>query len=213
MDVSFSTWLTKFDNMVHAFRRFSSTSWDHSIREEMTDNLRTLFEFKDDLVKLHAFHKKALKDKTSVVAIFSPQPQPQKTLEEVKPKVTRVSTKKSQDVAIIDTNAVTEVKPVSKPTYKKKTIPNEIKISCWDHWIGEAYGVAKCYCCRKNKINKASFSAGHVIPESKGGLTTKTNLRPICNGCNSSMRTTLMTEYSEKHHLRKLDDPEPSRYV
>ena len=131
MDVSFSTWLTKFDNVVHTFRRFSSTSWDHAIREELTDELKTLFEFKDDLVKLAAFHKKALKDKTSVPAIFSPQPKissipSSPSVASIKVKRTIRPPKQKDAPSEIDE---TVIPPKSnQPKSKKQKIPLKIKI-------------------------------------------------------------------------------------
>jgi len=39
----------------------------------------------------------------------------------------------------------------------------------------------------QNTITPFTFQCGHNIPESKGGETDISNLRPICANCNLSM--------------------------
>jgi 5-methylcytosine-specific restriction endonuclease McrA len=70
---------------------------------------------------------------------------------------------------------------------KKKSIPRSLKENVWLYWIGEKF-IGKCSVewCNK-KITPFTFETGHNIPESKGGQTTVSNLRPICATCNKSM--------------------------
>lgn len=69
----------------------------------------------------------------------------------------------------------------------KDKIPKALREQVWLTHIGKKYE-AKCYIrwC-KNTITVFDFQSGHNIPESKGGKTDLSNLRPICSRCNSSM--------------------------
>jgi hypothetical protein len=78
---------------------------------------------------------------------------------------------------------------------KKKSIPSAIKKLVWNKNIGEDIGKSKCYCCKSTDISQTSFHCGHVIAESKGGKTIVSNLKPICQNCNSSMATKDMNEF------------------
>lgn len=80
-------------------------------------------------------------------------------------------------------------------TVKKKSIPSAIKKLVWNKNIGEDIGKSKCYCCKSTDISQTSFHCGHVIAESKGGKTIVSNLKPICQNCNSSMGTKDMNEF------------------
>ena len=78
---------------------------------------------------------------------------------------------------------------------KKKSIPSAIKKLVWNKNIGEDIGKSKCYCCKSTDISQTSFHCGHVIAESKGGKTIVSNLKPICQNCNSSMGTKDMNDF------------------
>ncbi len=70
---------------------------------------------------------------------------------------------------------------------KKMVIPKALREQVWIQNIGHKFE-NKClieWC--QNKINVFDFHVGHNIPESKGGSTTITNLKPICARCNLSM--------------------------
>ena len=94
-------------------------------------------------------------------------------------------------------------KPRAKPrakeptvkAVKKKSIPAAIKKLVWNKNIGEDVGKSKCYCCKSTDITQTSFHCGHVIAESKGGKTIVSNLKPICQNCNSSMGTKDMNDF------------------
>lgn len=71
--------------------------------------------------------------------------------------------------------------------YKKGKIPTALKQNVWTYYIGTKYE-AKCFVKWCNTImTPFTFEAGHNIPESKGGATSLSNLRPICSSCNKSM--------------------------
>jgi len=79
----------------------------------------------------------------------------------------------------------------------KKNISSSLKASVWNYYIGEEYGISKCFCCNLSTITKDNFDCGHVVAESKGGETKLNNLRPICGKCNSSMSIKNMEEFME----------------
>ena len=88
-----------------------------------------------------------------------------------------------------------KAKPVKEP---KKSIPSSVKKLVWNTNLGEEVGKAKCYSCKSTDITQTSFHCGHVIAESKGGQTIVSNLKPICQNCNSSMGTTDMNEFMKQ---------------
>jgi 5-methylcytosine-specific restriction endonuclease McrA len=53
----------------------------------------------------------------------------------------------------------------------------------------------KCLCCKITDITQLSFNCGHIIAEANGGDTIVSNLRPICQNCNSSMGTMNMNDF------------------
>lgn len=82
--------------------------------------------------------------------------------------------------------------------YKKKAIPATLKRLVWNANVGEAVGKTKCLCCRVTDITQLSFHCGHVVAESRGGETVLSNLKPICQNCNSSMGSTNMETFMQK---------------
>ena len=50
-----------------------------------------------------------------------------------------------------------------------------------------------------------SFHCGHVIAEKNGGSIEITNLRPICQICNSSMGTTNMDVFVKSYKIENKD--------
>ena len=87
-----------------------------------------------------------------------------------------------------------------KNSYKKQPISSTLKRKVWDTHIGQTIGQHKCFCCNLTYITQLSFHCGHVIPESKGGDTKLSNLRPICQNCNSSMGTQNMYDFMKTFH-------------
>jgi hypothetical protein len=85
------------------------------------------------------------------------------------------------------------IKPCIKA--KKKKISAAIKKLVWNTNIGEDIGKSKCMCCKSTDITQMSFNCGHIVAEAKGGDTIVSNLKPICQNCNSSMGTTNMNEF------------------
>jgi hypothetical protein len=97
----------------------------------------------------------------------------------------------------LDNIKILPVKKEVKPKIKKKTISATIKKLVWNTNIGEDIGKSKCLCCKSTDITQLSFNCGHIISEANGGETIVSNLKPICQNCNSSMGTKNMNYFME----------------
>lgn len=82
-------------------------------------------------------------------------------------------------------------------THSKIPISKALKIVCWNKYIGEDIGKAKCVCCNLHTITQHHFHCGHVLAESQGGKVSLENLRPICAVCNHSMGTMNMRQFAK----------------
>lgn len=82
-----------------------------------------------------------------------------------------------------------------RPKTKKKSISAAVKKLVWNTNIGEDIGKSKCLCCKSTDITQLSFNCGHIIAEANGGETIVSNLKPICQNCNSSMGTKNMNDF------------------
>jgi hypothetical protein len=69
---------------------------------------------------------------------------------------------------------------------KKEVFTDWFKNSIWRKSNGSLEKIA-CPVCSLNVISNESFSAGHILPESKGGMMCIENIMPICAECNSQM--------------------------
>jgi hypothetical protein len=84
---------------------------------------------------------------------------------------------------------------------RKQSIPKNVRIIIWNHYIGEDIIKHRCLCCKKVVICNTNFDVGHVISEKNGGTHEINNLRPICFACNHSMGTENMIEFVVKYGL------------
>jgi len=84
---------------------------------------------------------------------------------------------------------------------KKQSIPKNVRVIIWNHYIGEDIIKHKCLCCKKVTITNTNFEVGHVISEKNGGTHEINNLRPICFACNHSMGSENMIEFVVKYGL------------
>ncbi len=74
-----------------------------------------------------------------------------------------------------------------KPMVPKIKIPAALREQVWLHYCKEKFH-HKCLVSWCSTImTPFNFEVGHNIPESKGGATDISNLRPICSKCNKSM--------------------------
>ena len=96
-----------------------------------------------------------------------------------------------------------ELKKLEKEEAKKKkqSIPKQVRVIVWNHYIGDDIIKHKCLCCKKVTITNTNFDVGHVISEKNGGTHEINNLRPICGACNHSMGTENMVEFVVKFGL------------
>lgn len=84
---------------------------------------------------------------------------------------------------------------------KKQSIPKNVRIIIWNHYIGEDIIKHKCLCCKKVTISNTNFEVGHVLSEKNGGSHEINNLRPICFACNHSMGAENMVDFVVKYGL------------
>ena len=84
---------------------------------------------------------------------------------------------------------------------KKQSIPKNVRVIVWNHYIGEDIIRQRCLCCKKVLISNTNFEVGHVLSEKNGGTHEINNLRPICFACNHSMGAENMIEFVVKYGL------------
>jgi 5-methylcytosine-specific restriction endonuclease McrA len=84
---------------------------------------------------------------------------------------------------------------------KKQSIPKNVRMIVWNHYIGEDIIKHKCLCCKKVTISNTNFEVGHVLSEKNGGTHEINNLRPICFACNHSMGAENMIDFVVKFGL------------
>jgi 5-methylcytosine-specific restriction endonuclease McrA len=84
---------------------------------------------------------------------------------------------------------------------KKQSIPKNVRMIVWSHYIGENIIQHRCLCCKKVLISNTNFEVGHVLSEKNGGTHEINNLRPICFACNHSMGAENMIEFVVKYGL------------
>lgn len=84
---------------------------------------------------------------------------------------------------------------------KKQSIPKNVRVIVWNHYIGEDIIRHRCLCCKKVLISNTNFEVGHVLSEKNGGTHEINNLRPICFACNHSMGAENMIDFVVKYGL------------
>ena len=84
---------------------------------------------------------------------------------------------------------------------KKQSIPKNVRVIIWNHYIGEDIIKHKCLCCKKVTISNTNFDVGHVLSEKNGGTHEINNLRPICFACDHSMGSENMIDFVVKYGL------------
>ena len=84
---------------------------------------------------------------------------------------------------------------------KKQSLPKNVRVIIWNHYIGEDIIKHKCLCCKKVTISNTNFEVGHVLSEKNSGTHEINNLRPICFACNHSMGSENMIDFVVKFGL------------
>jgi 5-methylcytosine-specific restriction endonuclease McrA len=83
-------------------------------------------------------------------------------------------------------------------TGKKRPVPKWMRIGLWETYFGDN-PLGMCYCC-KEPFSIKNMQAGHTLSAQEGGDISLENLRPVCGGCNYSMRTRKLHEWmAEKY--------------
>jgi DNA repair exonuclease SbcCD ATPase subunit len=97
-----------------------------------------------------------------------------------------------QEARLLNDKIASYYKNLSSVTTKPKTrgrkekFPDWHKDDIWEKHNGTCERV-KCPVCSRREITSDSFHAGHILPESKGGMICSENIIPICGKCNSHM--------------------------
>jgi hypothetical protein len=123
-----------------------------------------------------------------------------KKLKKNKKEIQKINKDNNKEIREINKDNIWEINKDNqeinkKLKYKKKKISATLKRLVWNKWIGEEIGKFKCLCCNISDITAFSFNCGHIIAESKGGDTILSNLKPICQNCNSSMGCMNMDDF------------------
>ena len=147
--------------------------WNCGVNDE--NYYKELNMFLNDIVIINKKLKKEEEKKTS-----SKQPK--------QPRQPKTDVKKNEKVKDITDDDNNKKK-------KKKPISATIKRLVWNTNIGEDIGKSKCMCCNSTDITQMSFNCGHIVAEANGGETIVSNLKPICQNCNSSMGIKNMVDF------------------
>ena len=106
--------------------------------------------------------------------------EPATSLYELKELARITNNKVAEKYKLLDTSAGSKL--------RKEAIPEWFKSVIWRKVYGPVEK-AQCPVCSMNVISVESYSAGHILAESKGGMMCSENIMPICPECNSQMGT------------------------
>lgn len=67
------------------------------------------------------------------------------------------------------------------------SIPKAVREQLWLLHCGQVYQHKCLVSWCQNRMTVFDFECGHNIPQSKGGATHLSNLRPLCSRCNKGM--------------------------
>jgi hypothetical protein len=112
-------------------------------------------------------------------------------------RLNKAEPKLNKDVVVKDKLCFAQLTN-SSTTYKKKPIPKTLKCKVWDTYIGKEKGIGNCFVCNC-EIDSKHFECGHIIAESRGGMTLLTNLRPVCELCNKSIGNKNMLDFKKEY--------------
>jgi 5-methylcytosine-specific restriction endonuclease McrA len=87
---------------------------------------------------------------------------------------------------------------------EKAPIPKALREQVWITYAGRRFERMCLVPWCRNVITVFDFHVGHNVPESVGGATNISNLRPICSRCNLSMGSQYsITEWSALSEPRR----------
>jgi 5-methylcytosine-specific restriction endonuclease McrA len=125
-----------------------------------------------------------------------------KMKEEIKKQEEETKKKEEEEKRFLEAEEKRKIEEEKKENKKKKqSIPKNVRIIIWNHYIGEDIIKHKCLCCKKVTISNTNFEVGHVLSEKNGGTHEINNLRPICFSCNHSMGAENMVDFVVKYGL------------
>jgi 5-methylcytosine-specific restriction endonuclease McrA len=185
-------------NITQSFNIFCDLSSFNAILRNIDDNTKIIFlDFFEKLIIKYNKQDKIKEKLQKIKKTNSPKldtvSEPEITTitdVEIKTKTKPKSTSKSKEKS-----PITKLNTETKTKKKKKPISSTMKRLVWNTNIGEEKGKSKCLCCKSTEISQMSFHCGHIIAESNGGETIVSNLKPICQNCNSSMGAINMNEF------------------
>jgi 5-methylcytosine-specific restriction endonuclease McrA len=103
--------------------------------------------------------------------------EPEQTLYELKESARQANNKVAEKYKTLSS---------TQSAKKKEPFPDWFKSRIWRKFNGSLEKTL-CPVCSDSLIEPNSFSAGHILPESKGGMMCLENIMPICGDCNSQM--------------------------
>ena len=211
----------KFDQLnINEFLKLLKTSYSSLFAKRKTENgkLKTIEEFRDDLIKINFFknvncyEKKIFSKYKSIQYLIRKNDEFYKKasyeinfrhnesifykdeLKNIKDKII-FSLKGNNFIEWLNNN---NELPYHKYKTQKEPISQYIKKQIWKKEFGDS-NTEKCPISFCNTIllngQKNGWHAGHIISEYNGGKTIIENLRPICKNCNSSMGSKNWNDY------------------
>ena len=99
-------------------------------------------------------------------------------------------------------------KDAGKKRKRKPGIPKVKRDQVWEQYMSGRHK-DKCLCCFNTEISSNRFQCGHVLSRKEGGTEDVSNLRPICQGCNSGMGATHMKVYMKEHYPHNIENTFP----
>ncbi len=93
--------------------------------------------------------------------------------------------------------------PTIRKNVKKNIIPEAVRKSVWNKYIGRDFGVGQCYIDCGEEISRSNFECGHIISDKEGGEAILPNLRPICSNCNRSIGKKNMFDFYKKNGFKQ----------
>ena len=185
-------------NITQSFNIFCDLLSFNAILHNIDDNTKIIFlDFFEKLIIKYNKQDKIKEKLQKIKKTNSPkldtvsEPEIKTIIDvEIKPKSKSKSISKPKEKS-----QITELNTETKTKKKKKPISSTMKRLVWNTNIGEEKGKSKCLCCKSTEISMMSFHCGHIIAESNGGKTIVSNLKPICQNCNSSMGAINMYEF------------------
>jgi 5-methylcytosine-specific restriction endonuclease McrA len=109
--------------------------------------------------------------------------------------------KRMEELRVANEKKAKDDEETANAKKKKQSIPKNVRVIVWNHYIGEDIIKHRCLCCKKVIISNTNFEVGHVISEKSGGTHEINNLRPICFACNHSMGAENMIDFVVKYGL------------